>query len=171
MSMSQHDEKDFWVDLNISRRHPAICTLLKIHQTPECQHKALSPLWIPGAVLPEFSLHLWLSKLKGGVGSVFLHPVNPTLILAQKAPLRCSIMPNANQICPEQWSDHWLIHRDKAFLETRARKRPSSHPNRTLTWLYSSIRYSCSGVHLSKTGSRTEYGTPPTSKIAVENQR
>lgn len=57
------------------------------------------------------------------------------------------------------------------FLETWARKLPSSHPNRILTWLYSSIRYSWSGVHLSKTGSRTEYGTPPTSKIAAEKSK
>lgn len=57
------------------------------------------------------------------------------------------------------------------FLETWARKVPSSHPNGILTWLYSSMRYSWSGVHLSRTGSRREYGTPPTSKIAADNQR
>lgn len=40
-----------------------------------------------------------------------------------------------------------------------------------VTWLLCSMRYSCSGVHLSRTGSRISNGTPPTSAIAERAER
>lgn len=46
------------------------------------------------------------------------------------------------------------------FPTVTCKPLPFSH---ILTGLYSSIRSSCSGVHLSSTGSRTSNGTPPVS--------
>lgn len=56
----------------------------------------------------------------------------------------------------------WGVSRLKSRWQWRIHSSSESSVNH---WLLCSMRYSCSGVHRSKTGSRISNGTPPTSAI------